>query len=170
VRESNASGVVFLSGDVHFGEVAEAGGGCALDYPVMDVTSSGMTHTVMGFLGKLPLPAINPLTLFKRHLPAYMVRVRQAFCSVDMCSAGLPWRVREIPERPVSALTADLRTGRGLDSVRHRRTGCGRPSTVSRDTYDATSARWRWTGNGGQCAGVCSVRTVLRPWWSAVGR
>jgi len=85
VRESNASGVVFLSGDVHFGEVAEAGGGCALDYPVLDVTSSGMTHTVMGFLGKLPLPAINPLTLFKRHLPPYMVRVPPDLSSLGMC-------------------------------------------------------------------------------------
>ena len=48
VREANASGVVFVSGDVHFGEVAEAGGGCALDYPVMDVTSSGMVGAGTG--------------------------------------------------------------------------------------------------------------------------
>jgi hypothetical protein len=40
------------------------------------VWGRAQTHTVMGFLGKLPLPAINVLHLLKPRLPQYMVRAR----------------------------------------------------------------------------------------------
>lgn len=39
-----ASGVVFISGDMHFGEIARFD--CGLTYPVYDITSSGLTEAV----------------------------------------------------------------------------------------------------------------------------
>ena len=58
IRSNNVSRVTFLSGDVHLGEiqvdntgcgaaVADEGTGCGIiGYPIVDVTASGLTHTV----------------------------------------------------------------------------------------------------------------------------
>jgi alkaline phosphatase D len=41
IDETGASGVILLSGNVHFGELSRYSGG---DYPLYELTSSGMTH------------------------------------------------------------------------------------------------------------------------------
>jgi alkaline phosphatase D len=41
LRDANTNGVVLLSGNVHFGEVS---GIVDLDYPLLELTSSGLTH------------------------------------------------------------------------------------------------------------------------------
>lgn len=43
VRETEAAGVVFLSGDAHFGQIKLSDGG--FGYPAWDFTSSGLTHS-----------------------------------------------------------------------------------------------------------------------------
>lgn len=43
IQETNASGVVFMSGDRHFAELSVMDGG--VGYPMYDLTSSGLTHT-----------------------------------------------------------------------------------------------------------------------------
>ncbi|HPE96972.1 MAG: alkaline phosphatase family protein [Chitinophagales bacterium] len=43
IRTSSPEGIVILSGDRHIAEYSVIGGG--LDYPLLDITSSGLTHT-----------------------------------------------------------------------------------------------------------------------------
>lgn len=43
IQKTQASGVVFISGDRHFAELSAMDGG--VGYPMYDVTSSGLTHT-----------------------------------------------------------------------------------------------------------------------------
>lgn len=57
LRRLEVSGVIFLSGDVHYAEISEAPVGCALSYPLYDFTSSGMTHTA---LDESPMSSIFP--------------------------------------------------------------------------------------------------------------
>lgn len=57
LRQLEVSGVIFLSGDVHYAEISQAPVGCALSYPLFDFTSSGMTHTA---LDESPLSIIFP--------------------------------------------------------------------------------------------------------------
>ena len=43
IKKTRASGVLFISGDVHYGEISKLNAeGC---YPLYDVTSSGITST-----------------------------------------------------------------------------------------------------------------------------
>jgi alkaline phosphatase D len=48
LRETGASGVVFLSGDRHLAEISEMDAG--LGYPLMDVTASGLNQAAYNFL------------------------------------------------------------------------------------------------------------------------
>lgn len=43
IKKTEASGVIFISGDRHFAEVSVMDGG--VGYPMYDITSSGLTHT-----------------------------------------------------------------------------------------------------------------------------
>ena len=52
------SGVIFISGDVHFGEISRYD--CGLSYPVYDITSSGITQGVEE-LAAAPFSYILPL-------------------------------------------------------------------------------------------------------------
>lgn len=45
IRKTNASGVLFLSGDRHFSELSVMDGG--VGYPLYDFTSSGLTHSAI---------------------------------------------------------------------------------------------------------------------------
>ena len=47
LERTRTEGAVFLSGDVHMGEILRNPAGCMMPYPLLEVTSSGMTHTVM---------------------------------------------------------------------------------------------------------------------------
>ena len=42
IRETGANGVIFMSGDVHWGEISRESKG--VDYPIYDITSSGLTQ------------------------------------------------------------------------------------------------------------------------------
>jgi alkaline phosphatase D len=48
LRDSKVNGVVLLSGNVHFGEVS---GLEVLDYPLLEITSSGLTHINKRYAG-----------------------------------------------------------------------------------------------------------------------
>jgi alkaline phosphatase D len=47
IRETNARGVIFLSGDIHMGEISRMEDP-VLSYPLYEITSSGMTHVREG--------------------------------------------------------------------------------------------------------------------------
>ena len=49
IEESRASGVIFLSGNVHFSEISRQAG---FEYPLYDFTSSGMTHVNESYASK----------------------------------------------------------------------------------------------------------------------
>ncbi|KAI4374847.1 hypothetical protein MLD38_012793 [Melastoma candidum] len=44
IRKSKRNGVLFISGDVHFGEISRYD--CGIGYPLYDITSSGLTQAV----------------------------------------------------------------------------------------------------------------------------
>ena len=48
LRDTKTNGVVLLSGNVHFGEVS---GIVELDYPLLELTSSGLTHVNEHYAG-----------------------------------------------------------------------------------------------------------------------
>jgi len=50
--QNRVPGVIFLSGDVHLGTIAEmeARDKCGLSYPLIDFTSSGMTHSALSMM------------------------------------------------------------------------------------------------------------------------
>ena len=45
LERTRTEGAVFLSGDVHMGEILRNPAGCMMPYPLLEVTSSGMTHS-----------------------------------------------------------------------------------------------------------------------------
>ncbi|XP_057832016.2 uncharacterized protein LOC131042706 isoform X3 [Cryptomeria japonica] len=44
IADSNQTGVIFISGDIHFGEITRYD--CGVGYPLYDITSSGLTQAV----------------------------------------------------------------------------------------------------------------------------
>lgn len=74
ITASNAS-VVFMSGDVHHGQIAVEPPGCFLPYKTMDATASGFTHTPFNDVAPEPLRTYfkytNPNYFRKWILPGY---------------------------------------------------------------------------------------------------
>lgn len=58
IRETAASGVVFLSGDAHYTQISRADGG--VGYPLYELTSSGLTHG-----NRLGAARFSPLALHR---------------------------------------------------------------------------------------------------------
>ncbi len=59
LRDSEAEGVVFLSGDAHFAQLKRSDGG--LGYPLYEFTSSGLTHSLpIGAERPAPLAIVRP--------------------------------------------------------------------------------------------------------------
>ncbi|KAG0562548.1 hypothetical protein KC19_9G155400 [Ceratodon purpureus] len=83
LRDTNASGVIFISGDVHFGEITRFD--CGLTYPVYDITSSGLTEAVEDKAKGFPWSII--LTYCSWLLPETM-RVHNSRCAVKPCIYG----------------------------------------------------------------------------------
>ena len=59
-RATNVSGLIVISGDVHFWDFYASRPGCALSYPLVEFTSSGLTHDATE---DIPRPATNWLKL-----------------------------------------------------------------------------------------------------------
>lgn len=85
LRDTNASGVMFISGDVHFGEIARFD--CGLTYPVYDITSSGLTEAVEEKANGFPWSTI--LAYCSWLLPETM-RFHNSRCATKSCLYGYP--------------------------------------------------------------------------------
>ncbi|EFJ07669.1 hypothetical protein SELMODRAFT_185926 [Selaginella moellendorffii] len=79
IARSNASGVVFISGDVHFGEITRYD--CGISYPLYDVTSSGLTQAV-------EQSKLAPLARFSAWLMPTSMRVYNQWCRYSSCVYG----------------------------------------------------------------------------------
>jgi alkaline phosphatase D len=77
------NGVIFVSGDVHFGEITRFD--CGAQYPLYDVTSSGLTQSVED-----SVPAIfRPLMRFLALVTPTTMRVLSPNCQYKSCSYGM---------------------------------------------------------------------------------
>ncbi|XP_044511090.1 uncharacterized protein LOC123229378 isoform X2 [Mangifera indica] len=77
-------GVFFISGDVHFGEITRYD--CAVEYPLYDVTSSGLTQAVEKVV---PSP-LHFIVRFLAWLTPNTMRVMDRNCRHRSCTYGLP--------------------------------------------------------------------------------
>nr|QGH51295.1 HS1-1 [Sophora flavescens] len=84
IADSKRGGVFFISGDVHFGEITRYD--CAVDYPLYDVTSSGVTQSVEGVVP----PFLRPLVRFVAWLTPSTMRVKGPNCRYKSCVYGQP--------------------------------------------------------------------------------
>lgn len=73
--ERHGANVMFISGDVHHGQISVAPSGCHLPYKTIDATSSGLTHTPFRDAKPWPLglimKAITPSHFRKWILPSH---------------------------------------------------------------------------------------------------
>lgn len=76
-------GVFFISGDVHFGEISRYD--CAIDYPLFDITSSGLTQAVERVV---PGP-LQFLVRFLAWLTPSTMRVMKSKCRYKSCTFGM---------------------------------------------------------------------------------
>lgn len=77
--------VFFISGDVHFGEITRYD--CATEYPIYDVTSSGLTQAVEK---AVPAPLHFVVRLLAWLTPTTM-RVMDKSCRYSSCTYGKPF-------------------------------------------------------------------------------
>ncbi|KAE9606225.1 putative alkaline phosphatase [Lupinus albus] len=84
IADSKRGGVFFISGDVHFGEITRYD--CAVDYPLYDVTSSGVTQSVEGVVP----PFLHFLVRSVAWLTPSTMRVKGPNCRYKSCVYGQP--------------------------------------------------------------------------------
>ncbi|CAI9115336.1 OLC1v1016217C1 [Oldenlandia corymbosa var. corymbosa] len=84
ISDSKREGVFFISGDVHFGEITRHD--CAAEYPLYDITSSGITQGVE----KAVPPPLNLLVRFVARLIPTTMRVIDRSCRYSSCTYGKP--------------------------------------------------------------------------------
>ncbi|KAK6939149.1 PhoD-like phosphatase, metallophosphatase domain [Dillenia turbinata] len=84
IADSKRDGVLFISGDVHFGEISRHD--CATGYPMYDITSSGLTQAVEKVL---PAPLHFMVRLVAWLTPTTM-RVMGHGCRYRSCTYGQP--------------------------------------------------------------------------------
>ncbi|CAM6015318.1 unnamed protein product [Sphagnum balticum] len=82
LQETNVSGVMFISGDVHFGEIARYD--CGLSYPLYDFTSSGITQGVE----ELAPPPLSYILAFASWITPNTLRVYNPRCRYHSCVYG----------------------------------------------------------------------------------
>ncbi|XP_061338208.1 uncharacterized protein LOC133285070 isoform X2 [Gastrolobium bilobum] len=82
IADNKRGGVFFISGDVHFGEITRYD--CDLDYPLYDVTSSGVTQSVEGVVP----PFLHFLVRFVAWLTPSTMRVNGQNCRYSTCTFG----------------------------------------------------------------------------------
>uniref|UniRef100_A0A0E0K1T9 PhoD-like phosphatase metallophosphatase domain-containing protein n=1 Tax=Oryza punctata TaxID=4537 RepID=A0A0E0K1T9_ORYPU len=84
IDSSKRNGVLFISGDVHFGEISRYD--CGAQYPLYDVTSSGLTQSVEN-----SVPAVfQPLMRLVALLTPTTMRVFSPNCRYKSCTYGQP--------------------------------------------------------------------------------
>ncbi|GAU14441.1 hypothetical protein TSUD_249810 [Trifolium subterraneum] len=84
IADSKRGGVLFISGDVHFGEITRYD--CATDYPLFDITSSGLTQSVEEVLPH----CLRSLVRFVAWLTPSTLRVKGPNCKYTSCVYGQP--------------------------------------------------------------------------------
>uniref|UniRef100_A0A453NZJ4 PhoD-like phosphatase metallophosphatase domain-containing protein n=1 Tax=Aegilops tauschii subsp. strangulata TaxID=200361 RepID=A0A453NZJ4_AEGTS len=84
IDSSKRNGVLFISGDVHFGEIARFD--CGAQYPLYDITSSGLTQSVEN---SVPAVFQSVMRLLAWLTPTPM-RVFSPNCRHKSCSYGQP--------------------------------------------------------------------------------
>lgn len=84
IDSSKRNGVLFISGDVHFGEIARFD--CGAQYPLYDITSSGLTQSVEN---SVPAVFRSIMRLLAVLTPTPM-RVFTPNCRHKSCSYGQP--------------------------------------------------------------------------------
>ena len=113
IASTHASGVVFISGDIHYGEVSVLKDGLA--YPLYDATSSGLTHTARW--PTPPLPNVKrirePVTTDNFGLitiereasdPLVQIELRDQY---GLAGATVSLKLSELQAAPLSATTGD---------------------------------------------------------------
>uniref|UniRef100_A0A0D9VHQ8 PhoD-like phosphatase metallophosphatase domain-containing protein n=1 Tax=Leersia perrieri TaxID=77586 RepID=A0A0D9VHQ8_9ORYZ len=84
IDSSKRNGVLFISGDVHFGEISRYD--CGAQYPLYDITSSGLTQSVEN-----SVPAVfQPLMRLLAVLTPTTMRVFNNNCRYKSCIYGQP--------------------------------------------------------------------------------
>ncbi|KAL2529818.1 Calcineurin-like metallo-phosphoesterase superfamily protein [Forsythia ovata] len=150
LADSKREAVFFISGDVHFGEIARYD--CATEYPVYDVTSSGLTQAVEK---AVPAPLHLVLRFFAWLTPTTM-RVMGKSCRYSSCTYGRPnfgtieinWKTTP-PE-----LKLEVRDENGLPV-----TGVN----ISLSQLQVTNKESNIKSNGGKYQKHCSLEVDL-PW------
>jgi len=84
IESSKRNGVIFISGDVHFGEIARFD--CGVQYPLYDVTSSGLTQSVDNSVPTFFQPIMRLLAV----LAPTTMRVLNPNCLYKSCTTGQP--------------------------------------------------------------------------------
>lgn len=84
VKGTKRDGVLFISGDVHFGEISRYD--CAAGYPLYDITSSGLTQAVEK---AVPRP-LHFIVRFVAWLTPTTMRVMGHNCRYKSCTYGQP--------------------------------------------------------------------------------
>ncbi|KAJ4793573.1 Calcineurin-like metallo-phosphoesterase superfamily protein [Rhynchospora pubera] len=84
IDSSKREGVMFISGDVHFGEITRDD--CGAAYPVYDLTSSGLTQAVERTVPK----ALAFVIRFMAWIAPSTKRVFSPICRFTSCTYGLP--------------------------------------------------------------------------------
>ncbi|XP_008453049.2 uncharacterized protein LOC103493872 isoform X3 [Cucumis melo] len=82
-KQIKRKGVFFISGDVHFGEISRSD--CAVEYPLFDITSSGLTQAVER---AVPRP-LQFLVRFLAWLTPSTMRVMKSKCRYNSCTFGM---------------------------------------------------------------------------------
>lgn len=83
IQDTKKNGVIFISGDVHFGEITRYD--CAVGYPLYDVTSSGLVQSVEKVF---PRPLRFIVRLLFWYTPNTM-RVTNDNCRYKSCTYGI---------------------------------------------------------------------------------
>ncbi|XP_066318786.1 uncharacterized protein [Miscanthus floridulus] len=84
IDSSKRPGVIFISGDVHFGEITRFD--CGAQYPSYDVTSSGLTQSVDNAVPEVFQPLMRLLAV----LTPTTMRVLSPNCLYKSCTTGQP--------------------------------------------------------------------------------
>ncbi|XP_057832015.2 uncharacterized protein LOC131042706 isoform X2 [Cryptomeria japonica] len=84
IADSNQTGVIFISGDIHFGEITRYD--CGVGYPLYDITSSGLTQAVEYAVP----PSMSFLVRVAALLTPSTMRVFGKHCRYKSCVYGKP--------------------------------------------------------------------------------
>ncbi|XP_021835921.2 uncharacterized protein [Spinacia oleracea] len=84
INDSKRDGVLFISGDVHFAEIAQYN--CATGYPLYDITSSGLTQSIEGVVP----PSLHFLVRLMAWCLPTTARVVEQNCRYKSCVYGQP--------------------------------------------------------------------------------